>query len=118
MTKGFISFRDFHRIRPKIKIPALDRVRLMIDGSSGRLMLEFECISCEMLLELHQERRWWVCPGCDQELTVDECSDLLKVCQTGIEEVLGHTRDTDDQESVSPDTARRTKLWHHGEKAT
>lgn len=91
MTGKPMLLRDLERLRPNLRVPALDRVRVILGADESNLRVDLECIACEELLEWDSSKGWWVCPGCQQETTDLEGADLLRACQTGLGEVLGET---------------------------
>lgn len=91
MTGKPLLLRDLERMRPHLQVSAFDRVRVLLGADEGNLRVDLECIACEELLEWDAHKGWWVCPGCQQETTDREGSDLLRACHSGLGGVLGET---------------------------
>lgn len=93
-----VLFRDLERLRPHLKVPAFDRVRVIIGASERNLRLDLECVACEDLLDWDPSKGWWVCPGCQQETTDLEGAELLRACYAGLGEVLGETDESEPKD--------------------
>ena len=84
-----VRLRDLERVRGHLTLPALGRVRLIIEALDGKLSVQMECISCEELLECDSKKGWWACPSCHQETTEHEAGDLFGECHKALGIVLG-----------------------------
>lgn len=89
--------RDLSRMRRKLSITAVDRVRVVLGCSEAGVVSGLECVLCEELLEWKPADKWWVCPGCSQEVTNSEGLELFRVCRDYLDEVVrGGPEDKDE----------------------
>lgn len=107
MSGRYISFKDIERVRSNINLPAFDRIRVVIGVSDRKLRVDLECVSCVELLRYVS--KWWVCPSCNQEVTDQECADLVHFCYERFKEVFDTYKIPDD--GTSKDDRRGILRW-------
>jgi hypothetical protein len=95
--------KDVERMRDNLEIPALHRVRVLLEAGDQKLAINMECIACEELLEWSASKHWWICTCCGQETTEREAGDLFAACAEALQRVLGGVEDEDEDKSEGGD---------------